>query len=117
MQTCRQKRDEFMTIMERKSLGEQKVLEADAASPHGNGTLCITNKAIAFEVHGKGIYLNFIPHSTVIGFYQTGLTLFGAKKFRIVWMEGDTRHHFDFRIRRNGLEKIIAEIRAHFIQP
>ena len=103
--------------MERKSLGEQKVLEADAASPHGNGTLCITNKAIAFEVHGKGIYLNFIPHSTVVGFDQMNMMLFGAKKFRIVWMEKDTKHHFDFRTRCDGLEKIIAEIRVHFIKP
>ncbi len=88
-----------MTIFVRKNICERKLLEIQANSNQGNGVLCITNMAVAYEVDGRGIYLNFIPRKVIKKFAPVGSVLFGTQKFRITWLE-DTECFFEFRTKQ-----------------
>ena len=93
-----------MTVIMRSDIGEKVVLQADASSTHGDGVLYITNQALVYEVHERGIYLNFIPLDAVSSLHRIGTRMFGAAKFRLVWVEKDDnnnkKHFFDFRTKK-----------------
>ena len=97
-----------MTIIMRKDLGEKKILEISATSRHGSGTLYVTSMAISYEVDSKGIYLNFIPRGMIKKFTAGTMTLFGFKKFHIIWSEDNAEHSFEFRTKQyKSLQKIL----------
>ncbi len=92
-----------MTVIMRSDIGEKVILQADARSTHGDGVLYITNQALVYEVHERGIYLNFIPLDVVSSLCRVGVKMFGAAKFRLVWVEKDNnnkKHSFDFRTKK-----------------
>jgi len=90
-----------MTIIMRKNIGEKRLLDVPAISALGDGILCVTSHAVAYEVHGRGLYLNFIPKSTIIGIRISKSGLFGTRRCSLAWMEGKTRHQFEFRTRQH----------------
>ena len=98
-----------MAIFMRKKTGEKEILRIEASSFLGDGALYITSEAIAYEVYGKGIYLNFIPLKSIKKFNAVTSSLFGARKFRMVWLEDNTEHHFEFRTKKHTqLQNILS---------
>ncbi len=84
----------------RKSMGEREVIRIGASSIHGNGSLYITDRAVSYEVDSRGIYLNFIPYEMIEKFHVLG-GMFGAKKFRMVWLENGAKNSFEFRTKQH----------------
>ena len=98
-----------MVILMRKN--EKKIIQVDANSYHGNGVFYITDKAIVYEVHSRGIYLNFIPHKMIKKFTRSSFVLFGARKYRITWLENNTEHNFEFRTKQyKQLQNILDDV-------
>lgn len=85
-----------MTIILRPDLGERLLLKTNAISAQGNGFLYVTNLAVAYEVDRHGIYLNFIPHTTIkkLSMHRG---MMGAKKFLLEWEEDTQKFAFEFR--------------------
>ena len=108
-----------MTIIMRKALDEKVLLQTEASCVYGAGSLCITSHAIAYEVHGKGLYLNFIPHDSLIRVnVSKSSMLLHTRKIRIFWVEEKvgkkegkmSKHFFDIRSRQYvQIESILKE--------
>ena len=89
-----------MVIILRKNIDEHLLFETKASSMHGTGSLYVTSHAIAYEVDGKGLYLNFVPNSLfqLVNISKSGML--GTRKFKLIWIEKDgTKHFFEFRTR------------------
>lgn len=89
-----------MTVIARKDRGEQILANIKASSMFGEGSLCITTHAVAYEVRHKGIYLNFIPHGIITKFNMCGSGMFGTRRCQIRWTENGSEHTFEFRTRQ-----------------
>ena len=100
-----------MTVLMRKKINEKTIIQIEASSGHGDGMFYITDKAIIYEVNARGIYLNFIPHKMIKAFIPSAFVLFGARKYRIIWMENNTRHFFEFRTKHHRqLQRVLSEV-------
>ena len=103
-----------MVVLMRKKLNEKMLLQIEASSSYGAGTFYITDKAIVYEVHSKGIYLNFIPHKMIKKFIPSMALLFKARKYRMIWSESNTKHYFEFRTKHHKqLQNILDDIFPH----
>lgn len=89
-----------MTVFMRKSLGEKSILQVGANSALGRGIFYVTDLAIAYEVDGRGLYLNFIPHKMISRVEISKRGFCGARKLRIFWIEDETEHSFELRTRQ-----------------
>lgn len=106
-----------MTVLMRKDMDEKCLLELPASSAFGDGTLYVTDHAVAYEVFGRGIYLNFVPLDMLSGLYVLRSGMFGTK-CRLEWREeededekegdedekngGKSTHSIELRVRRYG---------------
>ena len=90
-----------MTVIMRKDLDEKVLLRIPAGSAAGDGTLYVTSHAVAYEVHRRGIYLNFVPRDSVKALHVSKSGVFGARRCRIVWAENGSEHSFEFRTRQH----------------
>ena len=90
-----------MTVIMRKDIREEKILQIPASSSYGDGSIYITSKAVIYEVDGMGIYLNFIPREIIVDFHASESKLFGTRKFCIIWMEDNAKHGFEFRTKQH----------------
>ena len=101
-----------MTILLHK--GEHITLKISADSKYGKGTLYITNKAVAYEVEGKGIYLNFVPFDIIQRFYISGKGIgHRTKKYKMIWVEKDSEYSIEFKVKNHqDLKKILTEIKT-----
>lgn len=78
--------------------GERVVLRAPVSTRHGRGALCVTDRAVACEVHGRGIYLNFVPRAQIRAVRQMGRSPSGSR-LSLEWDEGGSACRFEFRSR------------------
>lgn len=90
-----------MAVIMRKALGERLLLDVPASSRFGAGRLYITDQAVAYEVDGMGLYLNFVPRGIIRSIRPVGGPLLGARRFVMEWTEGGARHAFEFRTREH----------------
>ncbi len=93
-------------------MGERVLLRIPASSEFGAGTLCVTNMAVAYEVHRRGIYLDFVPLSAL----KKTVSLGGVfeERCRMHWEEDGSEHTFEFRTKhykklRRTLDSLYTE--------
>ena len=78
--------------------GERAVVRARVLSPHGPGTLWITDRAVACEIDGRGLFLNFVPRASVASLERLGRSPYGTR-LRLSWEEEGGACRFEFRAR------------------
>lgn len=83
-------------ILVRKSMQERLLLKVEASSDRGDGSFYLTDKAMAYEVMSRGIYLDFIPHGLIRRIAPAG-GMAGSRKLRMEWDEDGAMHSFEFR--------------------
>jgi len=76
--------------------GERLALKARVLSRHGRGSLCVTDRAVACEIDGRGLFLNFVPRGSVLKLERLGRSPSGTR-LRLSWEEGGAAHSFEFR--------------------
>ena len=81
-----------MVILMRKDMQEICILHIHIDSAVGNGILYVTDHAIACEVTRRGLYLHFVPRSSIKRLDVTKSSVFGARRCRLVWLEDDTEY-------------------------
>lgn len=80
----------------RHDIQERCLLRIQARSATGNGFLYVTNHAVAYEVARRGLYLNFVPRSSIKRL-DVKSKIFGTTRCSMVWLEEGAEHHFEFR--------------------
>ena len=76
--------------------GERLALKARVLSRHGRGELYVTDRAVACEIDGRGLFLNFVPRGLVLPLERMGRSPSGTR-LRLSWEEGGAVHRFEFR--------------------
>ena len=77
-------------------VGERLVVRIRILSRYGRGMLCITDRAVACEIDGRGILLNFVPRKNITSLEKLGRSSYG-ERFVLSWDEEGSVCRFEFR--------------------
>ena len=76
--------------------GERLAVRAPVFSRHGPGALWVTDRAVACEIDGRGIFLNFVPRDQLRPLERLGRSPRGTR-LRLSWEEEGAVCRFEFR--------------------
>lgn len=96
-----------MTILLR--AGERMRASSPIRSRFGPGMFCVTDRAAACEIDGRGLYLDFVPRGSITALRELGRSRSGSR-LRLEWREKET-HGFEFRA--SDPSCLLAELARH----
>lgn len=76
--------------------GERLAARVPVMSRYGRGVLCVTDGAVACEIDGRGILLNFVPRRNVTSLEKLGRSPYG-ERLALSWDEEGSACRFEFR--------------------
>ena len=76
--------------------GERLAVRTRILSRYGRGVLWVTDRAVACEIDGRGILLNFVPRDTVTSLAKLGRSPYG-ERLMLSWDEEGSACRFEFR--------------------